>query len=372
MIRLFLFGILQDDDLRSVVIPAARVVSKADWPGHSLKREDAGGSAVAVKDATGVVDGLLADLPGADLERLEFFASAFGQIRTEVEVVVDGESIAAETLVSQNPSPTSEPWKLMAWQARDAETTRRAARDVMGLMGTARPEDLARWMPSRRARIQAQTAARDFPAPVRDDTPTQGDVETSATKVAYDKFFRLEEVSLRHRTFSGAQIPSVDRAVFVMVDAVTVLPYDPVRDRVLLVDQFRAGPFVRGDAQPWLLEPVAGRVEGGQSWEETAQRELREEAGLDCVRLLKVGEFYPSPGAVTEYIVSYIGLVDLPEGSNGLHGLETEAEDIRTHLLEFDAAMEALEQGYIRNGPLFASILWLSTRRAELRASAGA
>ena len=44
-----------------------------------------------------------------------------------------------------------------------------------------------------------------------------------------------------------------------------VLPWDPVRDRVLLVDQFRAGPAARGDGQPVRLM-VELTAPSGETW----------------------------------------------------------------------------------------------------------
>ena len=52
-------------------------------------------------------------------------------------------------------------------------------------------------------------------------------------------FFAVEEQGLRFRRFDGTLSDPVNREAFVSGDAVTVLPYDPVRDRVLLVEQFR-------------------------------------------------------------------------------------------------------------------------------------
>ncbi len=77
-------------------------------------------------------------------------------------------------------------------------------------------------------------------------------------------FFAVEEYDLSYRRFDGSFSKPVNRAAFVSGDAVTVLPYDPLRDRVLLIEQFRIGPMARGDAQPWLLEAIAGRVDPGE------------------------------------------------------------------------------------------------------------
>jgi len=185
----------------------------------------------------------------------------------------------------------------------------------------------------------------------------------------YASFFSVEETDLTFRRFDGSLSPTVTRAAFVSGDAVTVLPYDPVRDRVLLVEQFRAGPFGRGDPQPWQLEVVAGRIDPGETPQEAARREAVEEAGLDLAELLPISACYASPGAKTEFLYCYLGLCDLPDGAAGLFGLAEEAEDIRGHLVAFDALMALVASGEIATAPVVLSIFWLALNRDRLRAA---
>src|SRR5690606_6735551 len=185
------------------------------------------------------------------------------------------------------------------------------------------------------------------------------------------RFFAVEDHRLRHRRFDGSMGETLDRAVFVSCDAAVVLPYDPRRDRVLLVEQFRSGPMARGDRQPWLLETVAGRVDPGETPEEAARREAREEAGLDLGRLLPACGFYPSPAAKSEYLYTFVGLADLPDSRPGSGGVAGEGEDIRTHVVGFARLMELVESGEINNGPLIVLALWLAARRDRLRAEVG-
>jgi ADP-ribose pyrophosphatase len=125
-------------------------------------------------------------------------------------------------------------------------------------------------------------------------------------------------MDLSHRRFDGGMSPLITREIFISGDAVTVLPYDPVRDRVLLIEQFRTGALGRGDPLPWQLEAIAGRIDPGEAPEDAARREAVEEAGLMLGRLEPVAEYYPSPGAMTEYIYSYVALCDLPDGVAGV------------------------------------------------------
>ncbi|MCA0043759.1 NUDIX domain-containing protein [Celeribacter litoreus] len=195
------------------------------------------------------------------------------------------------------------------------------------------------------------------------------DVTLLSRELPYSAFFALEDTVLKHRQFDGAESREMHRAGFLMADAVTVLPYDPVRDRVLLIEQFRVGAFSRGDVRPWMLEPIAGRVDPGEGTEATARREAVEEAEITLGILHKIAEYYPSSGAVTEYVTSYIGIADLPDScvSTG-GGVDHEHEDIASTLWSFDQLMEMCDAGQLDVGPLYMSALWLDRHRDRIRA----
>lgn len=175
----------------------------------------------------------------------------------------------------------------------------------------------------------------------------------------YANYFAMESLTLRHLRHHGDWTPDLVRAVFVSGDATVVLPWDPVRDRVLLIDQFRAGPAARGDLQPWLCETVAGRVDPGEPPEVSARREAVEEAGLHIRQLIPGPHNYPSPGAMAEFLYLYVGIADLPDEIAGVGGLATEDEDIRSHLLPRRELTRMAVAGQIRNGPLLNLALWL-------------
>ena len=177
----------------------------------------------------------------------------------------------------------------------------------------------------------------------------------------------MADVTLRHKRFDGGTSDTMVRSVLRSADAVTVLPYDPVLDQVVLVEQFRPGAFVRGDTHPWVLEPVAGRCDGDEPVEVVAEREMVEEAGLTLLSLEVVGSYYPSPGCLSEYLHSFVGLVDVSSAQTGVFGLKTENEDIRTHFVPFKEAMGLIESGEADNGPLLLSLYWLAANRTRLR-----
>ena len=188
------------------------------------------------------------------------------------------------------------------------------------------------------------------------------DIRVSHDEQPYAGYFAIRKWQLTHRTHDGGMTQPMTREGFVSGDAVVVLPYDPVRDRVLVIEQFRLAPALRQDPQPWLLEPIAGRVDAGETVETAALREAREEAALQIDRLIPGIHHYPSPGALGEFLYMFVGLADLPDDVTGVHGLDSEAEDIRGHLLSRQQLRDMVMAGQITNGPLSMLSLWLENR----------
>lgn len=179
-------------------------------------------------------------------------------------------------------------------------------------------------------------------------------------------FFRLERRHYRHRRFDGSWSERVVREVHVRHDAVGVLLYDPGRDNVVLVEQIRAGAL-DDPCSPWKLEPVAGLVDPGETTAEVARREAQEEAGCEIDELIELHTYYPSPGACTERVTLYCGLID-SQGLGGVHGLAEEHEDILVHVMAFAEAWALLERGAIDNAMALIGMQWLVRERPSLRA----
>ena len=188
-----------------------------------------------------------------------------------------------------------------------------------------------------------------------------------AKRVVYKGFFSVEEHDLSYRKFNNQQSSILTRSALISSDAVIVLPYDPVNDRILLIEQFRAGPYVKGDENPWVLEPIAGLIDEGETPESAGTREAQEEALLEIKRLELVARSYPSPGISTEFFHQYIGIVELLDSSNLIAGLQSENEDIRSHIFEYEQFFEMIESGKVKVGPLILLGLWLSKNRNRLR-----
>jgi ADP-ribose diphosphatase len=191
-------------------------------------------------------------------------------------------------------------------------------------------------------------------------------IEILDRTVAFNGHFQIVRYRVRHRQFSGGMGPELVREVFARGHAVAVLPYDPVRDEVVLVEQFRTG-VLETQEDPWLLEPVAGIIEAGEAVAEVARRETVEEAGLEILDLEPVCSCFMSPGGSSEIVHSYIGRVDTTD-AGGVFGLADEGEDIKAKVVPFEQALAWLDEGRLRVASTLLAMQWLARHRETLRA----
>ena len=217
--------------------------------------------------------------------------------------------------------------------------------------------------PMMERRAHSRRMAQEDP----DQGPEEGagdrHVEVIEMTRPYTGFFAMCDYRLRYRHFDGSMSAEVSRAAIVSGDASLVLPYDPKTEQILVLEQFRMAPFARGDKNPWLFEPIAGMIDLGETPETCARREAEEEAGLNIFDLIPISKSYPSPGGSTTFFHSFLGICDLKSYTPKIGGLDAENEDIRTHLMSVDQAIEMAIQGRFRALPLAMMVLWLQQYR---------
>lgn len=369
----FLFGTLLHIPLLKVVSGNPDIASHVSWavrPGYSVSRVAGQVFPMIHADSDGVAEGIiLQGLDDAALARLDYYEKAFGYDRVSFSVL-DAEQktrTVSAYLPEQDRWQPAESWDREAWIARYGALTTETAIEAMSEFDTMPAEKMGAIYRS----MMTRAASRLRAAKTGGNTQLgRKDVHLIEARKRYAGFFNVEDLQLTHRRFDGTMSEPVNRAVLVGSDCAMVLPYDPVRDRVLVVEQFRPGAYLRGDLNPWTIEPIAGIIDPGEEPEEAARREAVEEAGVDIGALHCVSAAYPSPGSTSEHFYIYIGETELPEGSDGIAGLATEAEDIRSHVMDwadFDAALYA---GTYRLLPLIVAGHWLARNRDRLRASA--
>ncbi len=371
--RLFLYGTLLHDPLFHVLAGPGdgAVKSVARLDGHAVDRVDGSELPMIVERAGAVAEGAVWDgLTAAQRERLDLYEVAFGYDLREVTVeTAEGRGPALAYFPPEGQRSSGEAWSIARWRERDAAMAVFAAEELAShepwLSG---PEMVRQWpMIAARARGRVR-AGQAVPVKGIRHVPGPGDWGWRPAGPLQGGFFKLAGMTMEHRRFDGGRETGLRREVLVGVDAALLLPYDPVRDRVLLIEQFRSGPARRGDPNPWTLEPIAGIVDADEEPEAAARREAVEEAGVAIRGVERMFSFYPSPGSNTDHFYCYLGLCDLPDGHVTHGGLAEEAEDIRVHVMGREDALRLADSGEVTAGPLITMIYWLERHHGRIRA----
>ncbi|MEL7467202.1 MAG: NUDIX domain-containing protein [Pseudomonadota bacterium] len=369
---MFFFGSLRDHELLEVVLGRAVApkdlvaASAADRAALTVHGEDYPFLAERPHSrAEGVV---VQNLGDEDLRRLIYFEEAeYGLDPITVETPA-GPVSALYFGSREKLAGHDRPWDFALWQREARAVAIEAARELMAhidITPVERMDDIWDGI-----KIRAVMRAR-----ARAETPVTGtlrqsrgadDVQSLGVGRPYTRYFALEEHRLRHRRFDGDWSDEILRTVITSGDAVTVVPYDPKRDEVLLIEQFRAPMYARGDACPWAIEAIAGRIDKELDAESAARREAEEEAGLTLGRMEQIAAYYATPGFAAEHLTAFAAEADLSD-KGGLFGLAGEDEDIRAFTTALDDALQATSTGEINNGPAILSLLWLAQNRDRLR-----
>jgi ADP-ribose pyrophosphatase len=191
------------------------------------------------------------------------------------------------------------------------------------------------------------------------------DFEVLERTVAFQGHFRIERYKLRFRRYRGGLSRVLTRELFERGHAAAVLPYDPERDTVVLLEQFRVGAL-GAPGRPWCLEPVAGVIEAGEAASDVAHREALEEAGLALSALLPICDYLVSPGGTSERVSLFLGRIDSTK-AGGVHGLADEGEDIRSLVLPFEQAWQEMTARPVAVASLLIAMQWLALNRERVR-----
>ncbi|HEX6980941.1 MAG TPA: NUDIX domain-containing protein [Alphaproteobacteria bacterium] len=191
------------------------------------------------------------------------------------------------------------------------------------------------------------------------------DVQIIQHETPYRGYFRIDRYRLRHKLFNGGISPELSREVFERGHAVGVILYDPDRDAVVLIEQFRVGALA-AHRRPWITEIVAGIIDPGEEPADVARRETYEEAGCDVIELLPIYDYLVSPGCSSETVKLFCGRVDSRK-IGGVYGLAHEGEDIRVSVVPLEDALRDLASGRIESSIAIIGLQWLALNRDMLR-----
>lgn len=370
---LFVYGTLRNARLMAAVSGGSVSAVPATLDGFAVSplRDDVVPMIAACPGAR--VEGVL--YRGLDLrqrQRLDLFEGAFGYALISVQVQTAAGTHAAQMYLPPGKAEAATgQWSLDAWENNHLAPMLHAVDEVFSHDPDLDPSTLRRMWPMIEKRAWARHRAARMPAAATlRHVPHPDDVAMHSFAPPAGQFFRFESFAVDHVRFDGRRSGDLHREVFRGTDAAMILPYDAKTDRILLVEQLRLGPAMRGDPNPWSLEPIAGMVDARETPHEAALREAVEEAGLHFDASEFMMSYYPTPGNTTDYFSCYLGLCDLAQTESYQGGLATESEDLRLHTVSFASAMDMITTQEIAAGPLIVMLYWLERERPRLRATA--
>jgi ADP-ribose pyrophosphatase len=192
------------------------------------------------------------------------------------------------------------------------------------------------------------------------------DVEVLSQEPLLSSYLKVEKLQVKFKLFGGGWSQIFTRERMKRADAVAVLLYHAASDQIVLVEQLRMGLLDVPEKSPWILEPVMGIIEAGDTPEQTAHKEAFEEAGCTITQLIPIGTYIVSPGISTEQTVVFCGLMDRLPLDNSIHGLQAEGEDIRLHVIASTTAFGLLRPDNPMSASAIIVLQWLQLNRNKL------
>lgn len=178
-------------------------------------------------------------------------------------------------------------------------------------------------------------------------------------------WYHLRNVTFDYTGSTGKTV-TLKREVYDRGNGATILLFDPKRETVILVRQFRMPVHLNGHSG-WLIETPAGLLDGDHP-EEAIRREVMEETGYAVHAVRPVFRSFMSPGAVTEIIHFFVALIDSAERVSDGGGVADENEDIEVLEIGLDRAMAMIESGDICDAKTIMLLQWATLNRAKLKA----
>jgi ADP-ribose pyrophosphatase len=187
--------------------------------------------------------------------------------------------------------------------------------------------------------------------------------EIQSIKSVFQGFFQVQSFTFKHSLYQGGWSPEIHRELFCRGQAVVVLLYDSTLEQVVLVEQCRPGALeharqINQPDQAWLLEPVAGMIDLGETAIDAGIRESYEEAGVAVTDLEFICQFYPSPGGCDEILHLYAADICANDVA-AYAGLESDHEDIKVVTLSFSQAKQMLFNAELNVASTYIALQWL-------------
>jgi ADP-ribose pyrophosphatase len=163
--------------------------------------------------------------------------------------------------------------------------------------------------------------------------------------------YRGRKIDLALQSVVLADGSIAQREVILHRGAVALVPMVD-RDHVCLVENHR---YSVGKT---LLEVPAGTIDGGETPEQTAVRELGEETGYRAAKILRLRDWYVSPGVMSERMFLFL-CEDLQTGPTDLQA----DEQLKPVIVPWDEALRMIDDGRIEDAKTIVSLLLCDQHR---------
>ena len=175
-------------------------------------------------------------------------------------------------------------------------------------------------------------------------------------KNLHNGFFKMNEIVLKYKKYDGNWSNEIKRELFGGAQVSAVLPYDPIKKEIVLIQQFRPGTISK-KLDNYLNEIVAGIIDDGESPEQAAERECFEETGCKIKKLTPIQGYFPAPGSSESFYHLFLGEIDTFNGTR-IRGLENENEDIKVESFKIADIKKLMNDGKFLNGLTLIAIQW--------------
>jgi ADP-ribose pyrophosphatase len=186
-------------------------------------------------------------------------------------------------------------------------------------------------------------------------------ISLSEARMLGQGYRRYERFSVARRGDDGES--RFERDILRCGHVVGIVAVDPELDEIVLTRQFRLGAYLARREEA-TIEIPAGRVDGGETAEDAARRECREEIGLDPLRLLPVFELTPAPAWSDEFMTLFLARVDARQAP--LRAGFTDDEDISVVRCKIDDGIGLVGRKTAHSAPTVIALQWLRLNRDSI------
>ena len=191
----------------------------------------------------------------------------------------------------------------------------------------------------------------------------KNDLQIKSKKLLLSSYLKLFNYNIKIKSFKDKNVKIITRDLIAAKNSVSILLFDPLKNLIMLVEQFRIGDYKRN---PWTLEVISGTVNPcSKNVINFIIKETKEESNIRCLDIIYLLSYLNSPGISNEITYLYLGIFNSKRDENIL-GLSGESEELKTHLFDLDVALSLIGKGIINHPSSIISILWLKNKYYDI------